>query len=289
MDYKMDELILIAAELVKKYTGGESTSVTYEKAQMIMSGIIYCLNEYENYLKSGLADKILPAEERYQIGKKIVREKAIEIKKIYNEMSLYFEHYDVDCLRDAVQKELPEFMKWYDAEYFPQNTLQTLDYPLLLDLHSLSGVDAVYTYICAIKMEQLFLRKFERYYITETLRKINPEYKHMIENVSEIVLLNIAGHIVLGKPIHKIGFTVREYEELKKIFQSDSIAEIENTLNTIIKNMIEQIYEGNQEMLRYFGSGVKNMAVRIDNAVKSEQLDKIWAKTSFCDFTNHSS
>ena len=36
MDYKMEELLPIVSELAQKYTGYESTSVTYEKAQMLM-------------------------------------------------------------------------------------------------------------------------------------------------------------------------------------------------------------------------------------------------------------
>ena len=47
-EYKMEELIPIVADLVKKYTGNESTSVTYEKAQQLMDAVIYCIKEYES-------------------------------------------------------------------------------------------------------------------------------------------------------------------------------------------------------------------------------------------------
>ena len=139
-----------------------------------------------------------------------------------NEVPLYFDDYNVECLGDTVRKGIPEFLKWYDAKYFPQNTILTLDYPLLFDIHSLSGADAVYTYIRAIKVEQLFLKKFERNYVIEVLRRAVPGYRQMIENV----------------------------------------------LNGILHKLIEQIYDGNQEMLTYLGNAVKNIAVRIVSLIR---------------------
>ncbi len=36
MDYKIEELVPIVGRLAEKYTGFESTSVTYEKAEQLM-------------------------------------------------------------------------------------------------------------------------------------------------------------------------------------------------------------------------------------------------------------
>ena len=40
MDYKMEELLPVVSELAQKYTGYESTSITYEKAQMLMGAVL---------------------------------------------------------------------------------------------------------------------------------------------------------------------------------------------------------------------------------------------------------
>lgn len=276
MDYKMEELVPIVAELAEKYTGCDSTSITYEKAQMLLEGVIYCLNECRNYSETGLTDNSLSVKEQYHIGTKIVLEKAVEVRNVYNEISSYFDGYDVECLSDTVQKGIPEFLKWYDAEYFPQNTILTLDYPLLMDIHFLSGVDAVHTYIRAIKVEQLFLKKFERNYVIDVLKRAIPGYKQMPENVCEIVLLNTVGHVALRKPFCEMGFDMEEYETLERMFSSDSIDKIESALNAVLKKTIEQVYEANQEMLSYFVYAVKNMAVRVNTAVRTKQIDKIF-------------
>lgn len=276
MDYEMEKLVPIVAELAQKYMGCDSTSITYDKAQMLMAGVIYCLNEYRNNSKTGLTDGSLSIKEQYRIGAQMIVKKAVEIKNIYNEILLYFDDYNVECLGDTVRKGIPEFLKWYDAKFCPQNTILTLDYPLLSDIHLLSGADAVYAYICAIKEEQLFLKRFERNYVIEVLRRAVPGYRQMIENVCEIVLLNFIGHAALGKPFSEVGFHGEEYEKLRGVFQSDCIDEIENVLHRMFQKLIEQIYDGNQKMLTYLGYSIKNMAVRIKTAVKTQQLRKIF-------------
>lgn len=48
MDYKMEDLLPIVTKLAWKYAGWESTSITYESAQTLMEGVLYCLEEYRN-------------------------------------------------------------------------------------------------------------------------------------------------------------------------------------------------------------------------------------------------
>ena len=41
MDYEMEELLPIVATLAEKYTGGESSSISYEKAGQLMEAVMY--------------------------------------------------------------------------------------------------------------------------------------------------------------------------------------------------------------------------------------------------------
>ncbi|MDE5866091.1 MAG: hypothetical protein K2H31_05775, partial [Lachnospiraceae bacterium] len=188
MDYQMDELLPIVSELAQKYTGYESTSVTYEKAQSLMEAVLFCLSEYNNSCATGLANKDISVKEQYNIGAKLLFEKVDDIRKIYNEISLQFEDFGVKCLYDTIQKGIPHFLKCYDIKFCPQNTILTLDYPLLIDCSSLKGADAVYEYIRAIQIEQIFLSAFDRNYVISVLEKYDSEYRYMIENICSIVL-----------------------------------------------------------------------------------------------------
>ena len=60
MDYRMEELIPIVADLAKQYAGCDSTSITYENAQELMQGVIFCLDEYWNSEPNHLCSGIFP-------------------------------------------------------------------------------------------------------------------------------------------------------------------------------------------------------------------------------------
>ena len=276
MDYQMEELLPIVSELAQKYAGYESTSITYEKAQLLMEAVLFCLSEYNSSAKDSLVQKDISVKEQYNIGAKLLSEKVENIRKIFNEISFQFEDFGVKCLYDTVQKGIPQFLKWYDIKFCPQNTILTLDYPLLIDCSSLTGADAVYKYIWAIQTEQIFLRKFDKNYVMLVLEKYNSEYRDMIENICSIVLTNIIGHIAIKKPFNDIDFLYGEYLQLSKIFAGKSIPDIENVVKDLIKKIVSQFYENDMDMLEYLCYETNNIAVRIYTANQHEQLSKIF-------------
>ena len=276
MDYQMEELLPIVSELAQKYAGYESTSITYEKAQSLMEAVLFCLSEYNSSAKDSLVQKDISVKEQYNIGAKLLSEKVENIRKIFNEISFQFEDFGVKCLYDTVQKGIPQFLKWYDIKFCPQNTILTLDYPLLIDCSSLTGADAVYKYIWAIQTEQIFLGKFDRNYVMLVLEKYNSEYSDMIENICSIVLTDIIGHIAIKKPLNDIDFLYEEYLQLSKIFAGKSIPDIENVVKDLIKKIVSQFYENDMDMLEYLCYETNNIAVRIYTANQHEQLSKIF-------------
>ena len=276
MDYQMEELLPIVSELAQKYAGYESTSITYEKAQSLMEAVLFCLSEYNNSYSNSLIQRDISVKEQYNIGAELLSEKVENIRKIFNKISIQFEDFGVKCLYDTVQKGIPQFLKWYDIKFCPQNTILTLDYPLLIDCSSLTGADAVYKYIWAIQTEQIFLGKFDRNYVMLVLEKYNSEYRDMIENICSIVLTNIIGHIAIKKPFNDIDFLYGEYLQLSKIFAGKSIPDIENVVKDLIKKIVSQFYENDMDMLEYLCYETNNIAVRIYTANQHEQLSKIF-------------
>lgn len=266
MDYQMEELLPIVSELAKKYTGYESTSITYEKAQSLMEAVLFCLSEYDNSPTNSLIHKNATVKERYNIGVKLLEEKVNEIREIFNEISLRFEDYGMKCLSDTVQKGIPHFLKWYDVKFCPQDTLITLDYPLLVDCGSLAGADAVYRYIRSIQTEQLFLGAFDRNYVKSVLEKYHSEYRDMAENICSIVLTNIIGHMAIRKTANDTEFLQEEYFQLSQAFGGKSISEIEDFVKRFIKEIVGRFFKNDTAMLEYLSYEANNIAVRIYSA-----------------------
>ena len=276
MDYKMEELLPIVSALAQKYTGCESTSVTYEKAQTLMEAVLYCLDEYRRSCTDSLVHADISVKEQYRIGTELVWEKVQNIRKIFNELSFRFEDFGVRCLYDTVQNGIPHFLKWYDVKFCPQNTILTLDYPLLVDCGSYSGADAVYEYIKAIRLEQLFLGAFDRNFVMSVLERYDSDFREMTENICSIVLTDIVGHIAIKKPFDDIGFEAGEYAELTEIFGGKSIPDLEIAIKDFTKDMTGRFYENNSALLEYLYCDIPNIAARINTTVQHGQLSKIF-------------
>lgn len=276
MDDRMEELLPVISELAQQYTGCESTSITYEKAQSLMEAVLFCLREYDDSCTDTLASRDISVKEQYKIGRKLLFDKVEEIRKIWNEISLRFADFGVKCLYDTVQKGIPQFLKWYDIRFCPQDTILTLDYPVLTDCSTMTGADAVYAYILAIRTEQVFLEAFDRNYIMRVLEKYDPDYPDMIENICSIVLANMIGHIAIQKPLGDAEFQDEDYLQLSEVFEGMSVPEIENVVTTFVKKIVDQFYEKDKDMLAYLCCETKNIAVRIDTANRHGQLGRIF-------------
>lgn len=276
MDDWMEELLPIISELAQQYTGCESTSITYEKAQSLMEAVLFCLREYGDSCTHTLVNGDNSVKEQYKTGRKLLFDKVEEIRKIWNEISLRFADFGVKCLYDTVQKGIPQFLKWYDIRFCPQDTILTLDYPVLTDCSTMAGADAVYAYLRAIRTEQVFLEAFDRNYIMRVLEKYDPDYPDMIENICSIVLANMIGHIAIQKPWGDAEFQDEDYLQLSEVFEGMSVPDIENVVTTFVKKIVDQFYEKDKDMLAYLCCETKNIAVRIDTANRHGQLGRIF-------------
>lgn len=185
--YSMEELLPLVSKLAVRYTGGEHSSVTYEKAQMLMEAVLYCIREFRMSQENALMAKDVPAEEAYRRGQEIVMEKVRTLQSLYNEMIPDFKDYGCLSLRDTVRKGIPAFLERYDFQFMPQETLLTLDYPVQEKLEHLSGIDRVLAYMACICREQAYLREMEEREVVAILHDYHRDYEYLIENICGIV------------------------------------------------------------------------------------------------------
>ena len=121
-----------------------------------------------------------------------MEQKVRDALQLYNQIVETFEHYENQCLYDTFAKGLPEFFKWYDIWYKPQDTIVTLDYPVRKNLSGYTGIDKIYEYLVCIWKEQKFLNSFPKAYVLDLLSRHNNQYQDMIENIGEIVYKEIS-------------------------------------------------------------------------------------------------
>lgn len=275
-DYPLEELVPVVAELASGYTGYEHSSITYEKAQMLMEGVLYCINEYEHFSKNTLSLTNLPAKEAYRSGQSIVFEKVRNLHDIYNGLIIDFQDYGFECLKDTIVNGIPAFLLRYDATFAPQETLLTLDYPILKDLSLLSGVSRILDYVKCVSLEQQFLREFDRAYVIDILSTYHADYEILIENICDIVLPNIIGHIMLEKPLNSTGFAKSELKNAEQILLEKSEEDMEQYIVQVLKLFLNQYYDNDMEIFHYLNHNIGNIVTKIQNNLQNRNLGKIF-------------
>ena len=289
MDYEMEELVPLVGKLAEKYTGHESTSITYEKAEQLMEAVIYCICEGEQAVKNPLtAAQKMPAQQAYEIGLTCVREKVKTSLELYNrmmsgteilqksEIKQGFDAFENRCFYDTVIKGLPEFFKWYDPVFEPQNTILTLDYPVLKDLSAYAGIDRIYEYIRCIELEQCFLGIFPGNHVKTVLCRYDDRYRSMIENICEIVLTDTLGHMMVRKPLQEV-ICMEDCSRMQELLCRKDVREITALLQEMLKAFLEQYYKADGELTEYLEYSLQNLSIRLKNAAEHGSIPGIFS------------
>ena len=276
MDYEMEELVPIVGKLAEKYTSHESTSITYEKAEQLMGAVLYCIHElWESSGNAPSLNKKLSAQRAYEMGAAYVREKTGKALDLYNRILPEFCHYENKCLYDTFVKGIPEFFKWYDVQFEPQNTILTLDYPLLKDISEYTGIDKIFEFIKSIGLEQKFLKLFPAGYVINILSKDNRNWQESMDNICEIVFIHVIGHIILGKSLTVIELEEDDYSYMQKIFKQATLEDIKKQSTTALEIFIKNYYENDRELLNYLSGAISGIVVRLKNAADNKVLGNI--------------
>ena len=276
MDYEMEELVPIVGKLAEKYTSHESTSITYEKAEQLMGAVLYCIHElWESSGNAPSLNKKLSAQRAYEMGAAYVREKTGKALDLYNRILPEFCHYENKCLYDTFVKGIPEFFKWYDVQFEPQNTILTLDYPLLKDISEYTGIDKIFEFIKAIGLEQIFLKLFHAGYVINILSKDNRNWQESMDNICEIVFTHVIGHIMLGKSLTVIELKETDYFYMQEMFEQIALEDIKKHLEVTLEIYIKNYYENDRELLNYLSGAISGIVVRLKNAADNKVLGNI--------------
>lgn len=175
MGYEAADLLPLVRELTERYTSKASTSVPWETAQQLMEAVLYCIGETQE-TGSGLGQnrelaggEMMTAREAYDRGYHLVIRRAETARKLYNKWIISFNRYESECYSRTVTRNIPEFFKWYDPRFNPQQDFTGLDYPVPGDLGKRPGIDRVDRYLACIWTEQRFLGSLASDYVKTVL------------------------------------------------------------------------------------------------------------------------
>lgn len=276
LDFEMEDLLPVVAELTKKFTGGDSTSVTYERANQFMEAVLYCLGETEkeNILLPADGNSVLSAKQVYDAGYEKVIEKVRKAQEKYNSMIEDFKDYDNRNYRDTVRKALPGFFQYYDARFAPQNSIITMDYPVLKPLQEYSGIDAVEQYIACIFLEQQFMGAFPEEYVKDVLQRFDGGYRSQFYNLCRILFRHVMGCALIRKKPGGIP-EPKEYEKLAEIIRHYAGEEMKSLLVSLTDRLVEEREEWFGEVGSYLKRDIEDFVAELCLGAKYGNLHKM--------------
>ncbi|MEY8355354.1 DUF6179 domain-containing protein [Lachnospiraceae bacterium 54-53] len=281
MNIKAEELVQVVAELADKYTGRDSSSITYEKAGQLMEAVLYCIREYEAHLADGqeqLSTEAGPdGKTAYGLGYELVLKKVKEARDLYNRIIPDFRFYDNRCCYDTFARGIPSFFVRYDPRFAPQNHILTLDYPVLMPVNALCGIDAVNAYIRYAALEQLFLVKLPDAYVRHVLRAYSTDYEELFINLPAIVLRNLLGCRIAGRPADTRSYTRQEVQRLKDFVNGNTAESLEQSLKELIGEVTDFGYGGNGELGDYLKADAHDFSFELKHAAANRCMDSVLA------------
>lgn len=261
MHFEAEELVPIVAELSVKMTGYESSSITYEKAQQLMEAVLYCIQELGMSAGEGvLLEGDISAQVAYARGYECVIQKIRAALELYHSILPSFLSFGNRCLEETFLKGMPAFFQWYDPKFRPQDTILTLDYPVLKTMQGLSGVDAIYEYLRCIRQEQIFLNAVDSDAVLWILNRYSAEHVDIIENLSQIVFSNIVRHLLAEGSYTQPEFSEQSFSDLGQIVSRYSKMELELILREKAAIFLRTCCGAGNELTDYLSLCISDIA-----------------------------
>ena len=201
----------------KSFTGGQSSSLSVETVEALLSSICFSLSCFANKYGQNALLKI-PPEKALEGARDILKKRIQLCKTLYlTLLRLPFQPDNVSY-RDTVNG-MENFFKKYDYYFFADQIPCDIDYQLCLPVsENLWGVEYLMEYIKRLICEGRFCGAFQRYEITALLANFGSRNDELLINVFTPVLSNALGRVLLGNDISTLEVTPDGIEKLFSMF-----------------------------------------------------------------------
>ncbi len=263
-------------ELMRKqtewYTLGDSTSVTVETAQRLLSSLWYtittALDETGTPYNRLLSDELLPLVSQ---GQAILREKLKAAKRLWKavcrtspEIQNFYYTNTLHGIRDYLEK--------YDPYYYAHKKPSFIDYPLLnAPSDEIQGITYTEQYLWRMLAENTLIHGFEQDAVVSVLQTVTPEYQDYYLNLCEQPLTNALGLALTGGNVRTLHPGYEEYTKIKEVIHNRSGEKLRESLQLAVITLCEQMRITDKWIIDYVTVYSETLLPRIEAA--SEEMD----------------
>ena len=283
------QILKLLDEIVYKYNGADSSSIRKEIMEDISNSNIYTISIYlKSFRNPDEAIKNIKEQGlkiAYQEGRKKIDKMLSIIRVMYIKVKQSKINIENDTYNDTIIGGIQGFLKVYDPDFKAQDMKITADYPLYNNLiGKLDGVEFIKEYLSSIYLENLFCKKFSKEKIKYLLYGYSHDYKELVINIFEIVLLEVIACKLAKRDVQDLSISIAELNEIYLMLENKDKSEIENIINQVYKEICNELILDNEELQIYIKKNLSSIVEIITNAVKQKTLDKVFIQQKFVEY-----
>lgn len=283
------QILQLLDEIVYKYNGLDSSSIRKEVLKDISNSNNYTIGVYLKTFRN--PDEALKeikqngVKKAYQEGRKKIDRMLNIIRLMYIKVKQNKLNIENDTYNDTIIDGIQGFLKIYNPDFKAQDMRITADYPLYNNLiGKLDGVEFIKEYLNSLYLENLFCMKFFEEKIEYLLYGYSHDYKELIINIFEIVLLEVIACKLVNRDIQDLAISIFELNEIYELFKNKNNIEIKNTVIKAYQSVLCEIGLDSNEYKKYIEKNLDNITQMIINAVKQQTLDKLFIPQKFIEY-----
>ena len=223
------------------YTFGDSSSIPVETAQELLESICFTLDAYVKAF--GSAPKLLVTEKLdalFEGGLKIIEAKIGEGKRLWQAACLSAPDIENISFRDTL-RSIGGFWKRYDHRFLAHQIPCDIDYQLCRPVsENDQGVAYVNEYLRRVLTENGILRLFDRDLVVRLLERYCPDYKELLINLCEPVIVNAVGLALIDECPLALQISDADGSNLVELFEHLSESEARLALMEAARRFCDQ-------------------------------------------------
>lgn len=277
------QLMDVFKQVLFRYTGGQSSSVTAATAQSLINSILYCLdarllalNSPEDSLRELQSKTVL---EIYQDGLTLVESCLEETRQLFVQTKATRIAIDLIAYNSTIDEGLPGFLAHYDPRFQAHDTMADIDYPLAGNCQNKRGIFYIQEYIRMLNLENQFCSNFAGPDISRLMqnygRTYRIDYPEFLLNIFEIVFTNAVFAVMLHQGAPNLSISNSDRNFLRSQLYSLDLSLIPTALKQTVDRLIVQLGTSDSELIGYIKSAENNLIHRLLQALQNDSLDKL--------------
>lgn len=274
-------LIALLAWQTRKYTKGESSSVTVETAEELLASLRYTLavvSEETHIPRERLMTEELPPLIRQ--GQELLQGRLERAKQLWAAAGR-----TAPGLRNVYYADtlsgIGDYFKRYDLYFFAHMKPPCIDYPLLVAAdEALRGLDFTEEYLKRVLTENLILSRFDGGAVRELLRTVHGGIEEAYLNLCEQPLTNALGLALLGKNARSLHIGNAEQEELLCLLQSSAREQRRQLMRCAAIGLCGELETGDAWSRGYVAAFAESLLPRLDAALSAGDVSNIFIAVS---------